>query len=114
MKGPRGSLPALAVLAVVVTLAQGGCRENTSVEAGKSGQDLFQVHCSGCHPDGGNIVYPRKSLDRMTLMANGITKPNEIVALMRNPGQGMKQFDRTAISDRDARRIADYILAAFR
>jgi mono/diheme cytochrome c family protein len=72
------------------------------------------IHCSGCHPGGGNVKYPQKSLDRVTLAANGITTPQQIVRLMRHPGRGMKAFDRRTVSDPDALKMAAYILATFR
>ena len=114
MQGSMGSLLALAAVAVVLTLVQGGCTGNPSHESGKSGEELFRLYCSGCHPNGGNVIYPQKSLDRMTLTANGVTKPDDIVALMRNPGRGMKKFDRGSISDKDAMAIAQYVSAAFK
>ena len=107
----RRYLPALAV---VFTLAQMGCEGDVSRETGKSGQELFLLYCSGCHPNGENTIYPQKSLDRMTLAANGITTPQQIVSLMRHPGQGMKTFDRRTISDPDARKVAEYVMATFR
>lgn len=112
MPGSRRYLP--AVLAVVFTLGQMGCEKNVSRETGKSGQELFLLYCSGCHPNGENTIYPQKSLDRMTLAANGITKPADIVALMRHPGRGMKKFDRNALPDKDALAIAQYVLASFK
>jgi cytochrome c6 len=96
-----------------ICLGQGGCGGRGS-ESGKSGEALFAIHCSGCHPGGGNVKYPQKSLDRMTLAANGITTPQQIIQLMRHPGRGMKTFDRTTISDADARKVAEYVLATFR
>lgn len=102
----------LAALATVC-LAQEGCG-GASRESGKSGEQLFMTHCSGCHPDGGNVKHPQKTLDRMTLAANGITTPAGIVAKMRHPGPGMKAFDRQTISDADARKVAGYILATFK
>ncbi|HEY6871173.1 MAG TPA: c-type cytochrome [Geobacteraceae bacterium] len=110
MKGPVPSL-GLALLAAVC-LVPAGCGRGP--ESGKSGETLFMIHCSGCHPEGGNVKYPRKSLDRMTLTANGITTPQQIVHLMRHPGAGMKEFDRGTISDADARKVAEYVLAAFK
>jgi len=50
----------------------------------------------------------------MTLAANGITAPREIVAKMRHPDPGMKMFDRQTISDADALKVAEYVLATFR
>ena len=49
----------------------------------------------------------------MDLKANGITTSAGIVAIMRNPGRRMKQFDKKTIPDPDAFAIAHYILAAF-
>ncbi len=101
-------------LAVIATLVQGGCDGTGPPDSGKSGEELFQIHCSGCHPNGGNVIYPQKSLDRMTLAANSITGPGGIVAVMRNPGRGMKRFDRRAVSDKDATAIARYVFSSFK
>ncbi len=97
--------------------AMAGC----SREAGKTapteqsarGGGLFALYCAGCHPDGGNLLYPQKTLHRIDLAANGITTPAGIVAKMRSPGRGMRQFDKSAISDNDALAIARYILITF-
>ncbi len=103
----------LLLLATAAALLQ-GCEGTASRETGKSGEELFRTHCSGCHPDGGNAVYPQKSLDRFTLAANGINGPAGIVAVMRNPGAGMKKFDRNTMPDRDALAIATYVFDTFR
>lgn len=78
------------------------------------GGGLFAQYCAGCHPDGGNLLYPQKTLHRIDLAANGITTSAGIVAKMRSPGRGMRQFDKAALSDNDARAIAQYILATFK
>ncbi|MCL5021973.1 MAG: c-type cytochrome [Nitrospirae bacterium] len=89
----------------------------------KSGKDLFAQNCSGCHPDGGNILNPRKTLHGKDLEANNIKTPRDIVKKMRNPGPdpthpqdwaGMRMFDEKAISDDDALKIANYILETFK
>ena len=111
MKGSGTGLFLLALVAVC--LAQLGCGGG-GWESGMSGEALFTIHCSGCHSGGGNVKYPQKSLDRMTLAANGITTPQQIVQLMRHPGRGMQPFDRATLSDADARKIAEYVLATFK
>jgi cytochrome c6 len=111
VKGLRTGLCLLALAAVC--LAQLGCG-GRGRESGKSGEALFTIHCSGCHQSGGNVKYPQKSLDRMTLAANGITTPQQIIQLMRRPGSGMKEFDRATLSDADARKVAEYVLATFK
>jgi cytochrome c6 len=99
-------------------LAMAGCSRGsetlTPPELLERGRELFARHCSGCHPDGGNIAYPQKTLHRIDLAANGINAPAGIVAKMRHPDRGMRQFDKAAISDHDASAIAQYILATFR
>ncbi|MEZ4485314.1 MAG: hypothetical protein R2864_12250 [Syntrophotaleaceae bacterium] len=35
-----------------------------SAAADKDGRELFQQHCAICHPGGGNIINPNKTLGR--------------------------------------------------
>ena len=83
-------------------------------EKATSGEELFKTHCAVCHPDGGNIVNPKKSLHKKDREANNIRKPEDIVKSMRNPGPGMTPFDKATIPDEDANKIADYILKTFK
>ncbi len=88
----------------------------------QSGEQLFKEHCSACHPNGGNILSPQKTLSRKDREANNIKTSDDIIRKMRNPGPspthpqewaGMKIFDQKTVSDGDARKIADYILKTF-
>ena len=81
---------------------------------GKSGEALFKEHCALCHPDGSNIVNPKKTLHKKDLDASNIKSQNDIVKLMRKPGPGMTTFDSKVISDKEAKEIAEYILKTFR
>jgi cytochrome c6 len=67
-----------------------------------------------CHPEGGNIINAKKTLHGKDLKANNISKPEDIVKVMRNPGPGMTKFDKKTISDKEAMEIAKYILKAFK
>jgi cytochrome c6 len=103
------------VLAGIAVTVVAGCSGGAQLEeAGASGQALFVRHCAGCHPDGKNVIYPQKDLRAMTLAANGITKPEDIIAVMRNPGRGMPRFDQAVIADGEALRVAVYVLETFR
>ncbi|MSM41591.1 MAG: c-type cytochrome [Geobacter sp.] len=102
-------LAALSLLAACTAQAP----QETAVRATPEGERLFLRFCSGCHPDGGNSRYPQKTLSRMVLKANGIVTVADVVALLRNPGEGMPRFDRQTVSDAEARAIAGYVLATF-
>ncbi len=78
------------------------------------GEQAFVQNCAVCHPKGGNIVNPAKTLDKKVLAANGIREPADIVGKMRNPGPAMTRFDEKTIPDGTARAIAEYILKTFK
>ncbi len=82
--------------------------------ASTRGAQLFKERCAPCHPDGGNVINPKKTLHGGVLADNGITTPAGIVARMRKPGPGMTSFDPATIPDTDAHLIAEYILATYR
>jgi cytochrome c6 len=78
-----------------------------------SGEELFAANCKVCHPDGGNIINPAKTLHLKDRMANNVKTEADIVKRMRDPGPGMTKFDVKTISDKDAQAIAAYILKTF-
>jgi len=80
----------------------------------QTGEELFRQFCHNCHPDGGNVSDPKRSLHGSVLRKNHITKPEDIVRIMRNPLSRMIRFDEGTITDKDARTIAEYILNTFR
>ncbi|MBU5635137.1 c-type cytochrome [Geomonas sp. Red69] len=108
--------PALALFAMLALLS--GCTDSPPPgpppAASARGEQLFKERCAPCHPDGGNVINPRKTLHGGVLADNGITTSAGIIARMRNPGPGMARFDRGTIPDADARLIAEYILATYR
>lgn len=83
-------------------------------QAAPSGEALFKQYCWSCHPDGGNVSDPERTLRVSVLKRNRITSPDDIVRIMRNPISRMIRFDPNTLSDRDARAIAEYILATYR
>lgn len=127
----RRIIGTLAVLAVG-TVIFGGCKKETPQKtetpqvapaaapatqpaaSAKSGEELFKQLCIACHADGGNTVNPKKTLHRQSLAKNNITKPEDIVKAMRNPGQGMNKFDEATVPEKDAMAIAEYVLNTFK
>jgi cytochrome c6 len=84
------------------------------IEQVKTGEALFKQYCAVCHPNGGNSMKPELSLHGNAMAAHNITKPEDIVKLMRHPGPGMTKFDEATIPDKDAIAIAQYIQDAFK
>lgn len=91
--------------------------------AEKTGEMLFQENCAACHRGGGNMLNPKKTLSKKDREANNIVTAADIIKKMRNPGPvpthpqewaGMKMFDKNKVSDEDAQKIAEYILATFK
>jgi cytochrome c6 len=71
------------------------------------GETIFKAKCASCHPDGGNIIKPSETL-------KGMKDPKKIVSKIRKGGGGMPVFDAKAISDADAKQLADYIIKTFK
>ncbi len=93
-----------------------------AAEFERTGEELFAQNCVPCHPNGGNILNPDKTLSRKDREMNNIRTADDIVKKMRNPGafdfhpnkwSGMKVFDAEKLSDRDAIKIAEYIIQTF-
>jgi cytochrome c6 len=78
------------------------------------GEELFNNYCANCHPKGGNVIKPEKTLTEENLKKYGVINETDIVKLMRNPGPGMIKFDEKTIPDKDATEIASYILQTFK
>jgi cytochrome c6 len=78
------------------------------------GAAAFREYCLVCHPGGGNIFDPGKSLHRKDMEAHNIKTPEDIIRIIRNPGPLMTRFDENAIPDRVAKDIGEYILENFK
>ena len=75
--------------------------------AAETGEAIFKAKCASCHPNGGNIINKNKTL-------KGIKNPKEITGKIRKGGGGMTAFDAKAVSDADAKLVADYIVKTFK
>jgi cytochrome c6 len=86
----------------------------TAQEPAGDGEALFKQYCSPCHPNGGNVSDPKRTLYVSVLRKKQITTPEDIVRIMRNPLSRMIRFDPATLSDREARAIAEYVLKTFK
>ena len=107
-----------AVFAITVLIFSTACTQKEQAKepekkTGLRGEELFKQHCFPCHPDGGNVINPQKTLHKKDREANGIKTAADIVGKMRNPGPGMTKFDEQTIPDADAKEIAEYEIRTF-
>ena len=79
-----------------------------------TGEAEFKKHCAVCHPEGGNIVNPKKTLHKKDREANNVKTEADIIKNIRKPGPGMTAFDEKTLSNDEAREVAKYILKTFK
>ncbi len=79
-----------------------------------TGEAEFKEHCAICHPEGGNIINPKKTLHKADREANNIKSEADIVKIIRKPGPGMTPFDEKTVSDAQAKEVAKYIFKTFK
>jgi cytochrome c6 len=103
---------AVVVLAVCLHIPAAPAGEQSAKD--DPGEKLFTQQCAVCHPQGGNIINPRKTLSKKILAANNIKTEEDIIKVIRNGAAGMTKFDAAAITDADAKMIARYILNTFK
>lgn len=108
----KKSISWIFVAAVVCVLAIISSAQVGSAE--DKGEALFKQNCAVCHPDGGNIINPQKTLHKKDFEKNNIKSPDDVVKTMRNPGPGMTKFDANTIPDAQAKEIAQYIFKTYK
>jgi cytochrome c6 len=96
----------MSIVAATVALSV-GMMSTASFAAENSSEAIFKAKCASCHPDGGNIMKPKETI-------KGIKSSKKIITQIRKGGGGMPAFDAKAISDADAKLLADYIMKTFK
>lgn len=94
----------ILVASVVLSI---GMLSTALFAAENNGEAVFKAKCASCHPDGGNVMKPKVTI-------RGIKNSKKIITQIRKGGGGMPAFDAKAISDTDAKLLADYIIKTFK
>jgi cytochrome c6 len=93
---------------ILATLVLSAALLTSAASAAEAGAEaIFKGKCASCHPDGGNIINPKETL-------KGMKDSKKIVNKIRKGGGGMPAFDAKAISDADAKQLANYIIKTFK
>jgi cytochrome c6 len=75
----------------------------------EQGAQVFEVHCVGCHVNGGNIVRRGKNLKLKTLQRNGYDSIETISQLVTN-GKGIMSAYGDRLSEAEIESVAVYVL----
>jgi cytochrome c6 len=86
------------------------CAEPASNDIGEA---RFKALCAMCHPNGENVINPKKTLHKAVRESNGVKTADDIVKFMRKPGPGMTIFNEKAVPQKEAQAIADYVIKTF-
>lgn len=103
---------AVSVLSMSVIAAPAFCEAKKADKV--DGKAKFEQMCAACHPKGGNVMKPEKSLGKKSLASRGIKTEKDVVAKIRKPGPGMTAFDAKTLPENEANAVAKYILATFK
>jgi uncharacterized membrane protein len=82
-----------------------GGRTIAGPKAYTAGEQIFAVHCTSCHPGGGNTIDPSKPLLHSALLQN----LDFFKMWLRNPARPMPSFAPSKISDVQAKALYEYI-----
>ncbi|MBL6797825.1 MAG: c-type cytochrome [Synechococcus sp. BS307-5m-G39] len=72
------------------------------------GAQLFDLHCAGCHPNGGNIIRRGRSLKLKDLSKRGLDNPEAIAAIARE-GIGQMSGYGDALGEGNEHVVGDWV-----
>ena len=91
-------------LFLISTLTPPANAENTI-----NGEQIFSVHCAGCHINGSNIIRRGKNLQKKTLKKYGMDSLEAIEAIVTNGKNNMSAY-KDRLSEQEIQDVAAYVL----
>ena len=74
-----------------------------------AGAKVFEIHCAGCHANGGNIVRRGKNLKLKALQKNQMDSLEAIATLVANGKNNMSAY-RDRLTSEEIQTVAEYVL----
>ncbi len=74
-----------------------------------SGTEIFQMHCAGCHLNGGNIVRRNKTLKLKALERNRVNTLEAIATLVAEGKNNMSAY-RDRLTPAQIQIVSEYVL----
>ena len=74
-----------------------------------NGAQVFEVHCLGCHANGGNLIRGGKNLKQKALERNGYATTEAIAQIVTNGKANMSAY-KTRLTPAEIEDVAAYVL----
>lgn len=74
-----------------------------------SGAEIFDIHCAGCHSNGGNIVRRGKTLKKKALKKYGMDSLEAISSIVTNGKNNMSAY-KDRLTTEQIQDVAAYVL----
>lgn len=74
------------------------------------GEMIFEIHCAGCHPNGGNIIRRGKSLKMKALKRNRMDSVDAIAQIVTDGKSTMSAYEERLSTD-EIQAVSAYVLA---
>jgi cytochrome c6 len=107
-QGGRSRMAAVARLLLVLALLLLVFWPQPAWGLASEGGRLFDLHCAGCHPQGGNIIRRGRTLKEPVLRREGIDGP-AAVAMIAASGIGRMDGYGAVLGEGGAERVGDWV-----
>ncbi|MBD2353197.1 c-type cytochrome [Tolypothrix sp. FACHB-123] len=74
-----------------------------------NGAKIFNIHCAGCHENGGNIIRRGKTLKKKALKKNGMDSLEAITSIVTNGKSNMSAY-KDRLTTEEIKDVAAYVL----
>ncbi|MCF2147489.1 c-type cytochrome [Desmonostoc muscorum LEGE 12446] len=74
-----------------------------------NGEQIFSVHCAGCHINGGNIVRRGKNLKKQALKKYGMDSIEAVISIVTNGKSNMSAY-KDRLSEQQIQDVAAYVI----
>jgi cytochrome c6 len=75
------------------------------------GSPLFEAHCAGCHPGGGNIIRRGKTLKQKALTQNGYDRPETLTEIITHGKGNLMSAFGDKLTPEEIQAVVTYVLA---
>jgi cytochrome c6 len=74
-----------------------------------NGEQIFSVHCAGCHINGGNIVRRGKTLKKQALKKYGMDSIEAVTSIVTNGKNNMSAY-KDRLTEQQIQDVAVYVI----